>query len=100
VRELDTVQVKGKEQAIKIYEVFNADEKHVREIKCNSLIQYTKALQHYHQREWTAASIIFQTLQRQLPDDIVLQIYCKRCADLLANPPNNNWCGITRMTSK
>ena len=100
VRELDTVQVKGKEQAIKIYEVFNADEASLREKKRNSLVQYTAALQYYHQREWTAAATIFQTLQIQLPDDIVLQMYCKRCTDLLTNPPDDTWLGITRMTSK
>lgn len=100
VREVDTVQVKGKEAAITVYEVFNADIEVVRDMKLQNLNAYHEALSLYKTANWDAASQIFNALYQQSPQDKLLSTYLQRCAVYKAAPPEENWCGITRLDEK
>jgi class 3 adenylate cyclase/PAS domain-containing protein len=100
VREVDTVQVKGKETAITVYEVFNADVEALRDLKLAHLAQYNEALSLYKTAHWDAAMTIFNELYRQSPQDKLLSTYLQRCATYKASPPEENWCGITRLDEK
>ncbi|MDD2815551.1 MAG: adenylate/guanylate cyclase domain-containing protein [Thiotrichaceae bacterium] len=100
VREVDTVQVKGKEEAITVYEVFNADVEPIRDIKLRSLNSYHEALSLYKTAHWDAAMMIFNELSQQAPQDKLLSTYLQRCSIYKASPPEENWRGITRLDEK
>lgn len=100
IREIDTVQVKGKTRPITIYEVFDGDPMPIREAKQTLKTDYDAALRLYQQRDWQTAKHAFETLLDQLPQDTVLRIYADRCAQLCANPPAEQWTGITQLTQK
>lgn len=100
IREIDTVQVKGKEEAITVYDVFNADAKLIREAKLKTLERYGEALASYKQGRWDDAICLFHELESQLPNDRVISIYLQRCYVFKANPPGTEWSGITRLDEK
>lgn len=102
IREVDTVQVKGKEKAITIYEVFNGDSSPVKEAKCATLKKYNEALHLYRLRQWKDALRLFKEIQGQLPSDKITALYTERCSQLIERPPEDEqqWTGITRLTQK
>lgn len=100
IREVDTVQVKGKQEAVTVYEVFDADSKPMRLYKEATLVDYHEALDLYREQAWSDALALFQQLAQQAPEpDKVVQIYIKRCQDFLLNPPTT-WEGVTRLDDK
>jgi class 3 adenylate cyclase/HAMP domain-containing protein len=101
IREIDTVRVKGKEDAITFYEVFDADEPIIRNYKQATLFDYQQALISYKEKEWTQALTQFERIAQYAPEtDSIVQIYCARCREFLMNPPDENWDGITRLIDK
>ncbi len=100
IREIDTVQVKGKEHAITVYEVFNGNHDRVREQKIHTLDRYHEALSLYKERKWHDALQLFIELQTHLEADNVIEIYLERCRSFLDHPPDESWNGITRLHKK
>jgi adenylate cyclase len=79
IRELDLVQVKGKNKSIKIYEVlgegeFNKDEK----IRENL---YLKALEFYRSADFIEAKALFEELYKKY-GLFLYEVYIKRCKEL------------------
>lgn len=100
VREIDTVQVKGKENAVTIYEVFNSDADKLKEKKVQTLSKYQEGINLYKQCSWAEALKIFTELQSQLENDKIIEIYIGRCHAFQENPPDMAWDGITRLDEK
>ncbi len=100
VREIDTVQVKGKSQASTIYDVFNYDPEPRKTRKLEMLAHYVEALGLYKERQWREALQAFEELQQVLFDDRVVQIYLERCQEFMQLPPAQNWNGVTRLDAK
>lgn len=100
VREIDTVQVQGKQHAHTIYDVFSADAPELQEQKAAALSVYQEMLLLYRQRQWDNALRLIKQLRHQLPEDRVLDIYQRRCEDFRQTPPPGSWQGITRLGAK
>jgi len=99
-RVIDTVQVKGKQQAHTIHELINADPEPLREIKLRNLARYHEALAYYKEGDFVNAEKLLSTLQRTQAQDRVLEIYLTRCRTYQRHPPAANWDGITRLDAK
>ncbi len=94
IRELDIVKVKGKTEALKIYEIltFDIDES---ELKC-----YNKALRLYQNGDFQRAYLQFVKLTKKKNRSYRLyKMYKKRCASLKSNPPKE-WNGIFEFKTK
>lgn len=100
IREIDTVQVKGKENAITVYEVFNSDLDRIKESKIKLLDRYNEALNLYKERKWHDARQLFTELQTHLGTDKILGIYVERCRTLQDYPPDKAWNGVMRLLEK
>jgi class 3 adenylate cyclase len=100
IREIDTVQVKGKEEAITVYEIFNADSESVKATKLKTLERYSSAIACYKQGRWDDALCLFHELESQMDNDRVINIYLQRCYVFKANPPGSEWVGVTRLDEK
>ncbi|MCP4399790.1 MAG: GAF domain-containing protein [bacterium] len=100
IREIDTVQVKGKKLPITVYEEFNSDPDSVKEKKIQTLTTYHDALHLYKARKWRDALQIFTELQSSLETDQVIKIYRERCQAFLDYPPEESWDGVVRLREK
>ncbi len=78
VRFVDKVQVKGKSQAVGVFEVFDGDPPYVRKAKLATWARFEKGLQLYYRRNYLAASQLLQECLQENPSDRVVQIYLQR----------------------
>ncbi len=78
IRKIDVVKVKGKEENITIYEVFDADVDTIKAAKIASLDIFTQALQAHDEQDFVSARKLFTECVNACPDDTVSQIYLAR----------------------
>ncbi len=97
LREIDTVRVKGKQETVVIYEVYDTNAPDIIEKKNQTLSRFKQALAHYKTGEFNEAIILFQQCQAKCPEDSVPSIYIKRCNTLLRVPPGANWAGVSAL---
>lgn len=84
-RIIDRVKVKGKSDAVTVYEVFDAD---LPEIKAGKLITKTTfeyGLMQYYLERYSEAAQLFQECLDRNPQDQVAQIYLERCLSKMSN---------------
>jgi len=97
-RKLDKLRLKGKLQAITIYEL--VDKKTVDSQNAYSWFkEYEEALQHYFNGDFDKASIIFKSLSGQPLNDGASGVMYDRCMRLILKQPEN-WDGIFTMEVK
>ncbi|MEG5174552.1 AAA family ATPase [Microcoleus sp. B3-D7] len=85
IRTLDTVKVKGKSEAVTVYEVFDADTPEIKAGKLATLELFAEARANYLQGKLAEAAGLFAECWRQNPGDRVSKIYWERCQSTLRN---------------
>lgn len=100
LREIDTVQVKGKQEAVTVYEVFDADEAPDRDAKQENLDRYNEGIALFRRRQWGHAQKIFKELMQKLPSDIVVKIYEQRSRRFMEQPPKADEIIVSRFNHK
>ena len=98
-RELDCVQVKGKEQAVSVYQPLGI-EAELPAAQATSLATWHNVLQHYRAQNWTQAEATLQTLIATEPDSLLYRLYLQRIAAFRLSPPTAGWHGVTRFETK
>jgi len=98
VRELDLVRVKGKEQAVKIYELMGRGNP-THELS-TFLEHYQAGVQGYRCRAWDKGIEELQQALDLMPEDYPARMYLNRCIELKANPPDECWDCIYTLTTK
>jgi len=78
-RFLDKIKVKGKEQPVSVFEVFDGDPPEVQEMKLKHRDTFEKGVYMYHGGEYEEAGKIFEELLRSGESDKPVHIYSKRC---------------------
>jgi len=97
-RELDLIQVKGKTQPVKVYELLGLA---AESSQFSDLVsRFEKGLEAYRSGQWSTAVEIFQDLVRNYPDDGPSHVFIERCHDLIAQPPEGSWDGVFVMKTK
>ncbi|MGP1386366.1 MAG: adenylate/guanylate cyclase domain-containing protein [Thainema sp.] len=98
-RELDRIQVVGKQEPIQIYQLLGSqdsitDQQH-------SLIEtFQSGLFAYRQRDWDTAQQHFEHCLTLQPTDQPSQIYLERLYVLRESPLDEDWDGVWQLTSK
>ena len=92
------VKVKGKEQAIKIYDIIGSESEKTKERE-EELAHYEEALDLYRHRKFAPASKSFKTLLATT-GSYLYKVYAERCAAFLEPPPPENWDGVYKLTRK
>ena len=98
-RLLDKVRVKGKHEAIKIYEPIKLTS-HLNEEEKAELTQHEKAMQLYFDGAWDDALAAFKELKNQYPDRYLYSIYLERIPVLKKQNISLPWDGAFEHTSK
>jgi adenylate cyclase len=99
-REIDTVQVVGKNEPVKIYEILDPIEHPLSEQRQNFLQVYAEALNAYHQRNWDDGIGYFEHALSYWPEDQVSSLYIERMKLFKINPPGKSWDGVFVVGSK
>lgn len=97
-RFVDRIQVKGKEEAIRVYEPLGV-EGEVPQGVLDEISEYDDAYQLYLNREWEAASEAFGALYKQNPMALYL-VYINRIKDLKNQTLPTDWDGTFKHTTK
>ena len=94
-REVDIVKVKGKTEAIAVYEFFDGDPEPLRSQKQQSVPSFMEGIVRYRACEWEDAESLFVECLRICPDDTMSKLYIERCRTMRASPPDTMWSGVT-----
>lgn len=100
VRELDKIRVKGKHQAVKIYELIGDRNTSLDAETQEFLSHYHAGRAAYSSRNFAQALICFEAAKRIRPRDSALGIHIKRCNKYLRKPPGESWSGVWKMVDK
>jgi class 3 adenylate cyclase len=79
IRFIEQVKVKGKSQAVAIFEVFDGDEPKVKESKLATKPIFEEGLLLYHKHAISEAEQRFEEVLSINPGDTVAQVYLQRC---------------------
>ena len=79
IRLLDHVQVQGKHEHVRLYEVLNPLPEGIRQQKVEIRSLYAEALELFQQKQFQAAQDLFQKCFRICPDDFVSLLYIEQC---------------------
>jgi adenylate cyclase len=98
-RELDLVAVKGKEQAVRVFEVLGL----TGELEPGSLRRrqdFAEGLEFYRQGLFSAAQARFAAILAEDPDDGPAKTFLMRCRQFQSGPPPHPWDTVFRPDAK
>jgi adenylate cyclase len=98
-REVDRVRVKGKDEAIVIFEPLGL-EGEVDKSMHDEIRLWNQCLRHYRSRDWDQAEVALLNLQRMRPDCQLYQTYVERIEHYRREPPEPGWDGVTKFATK
>jgi len=93
-RFLRIAKVKGKEQPIRIHEIFEMDGKEEANKKIETMGAFEEGLDLYYRQQFAEAAVKFDSVSRANPEDIAYKLYLKRAAHFLCNRAPPEWTGI------
>jgi class 3 adenylate cyclase len=97
-REIDATAVKGKEDAVRIFEIIREKKGATdRDERFKKLFETSLTL--YRKQKWDSAEKGFTAAAKEF-DDETSELFLERIASLRKNPPPRNWDGVFKMTSK
>jgi class 3 adenylate cyclase len=96
IRRLDTVAVKGRRGAVRVYEVLGPAGEVPAEL-VRRAAAFEDALQLYQARRFEEARAIFM---RYAEEDAASALYVARCSAFMEEPPGADWDGSFTLTSK
>jgi len=93
-REIDRIKVKGKDEAVTIYEPLGLGDENA------ELQLWDDVLRTYRARDWDAAEAQLVSLQRSDPGRGLYSAYLKKIQELRRQPPPAGWDGVTVFDEK
>ncbi|NEQ46731.1 MAG: HAMP domain-containing protein [Leptolyngbya sp. SIOISBB] len=98
-RELDLIQVVGKAEPVRIYELLGPLDT-LAETEQAAVAAFEQGLAAYRQRDWVTARQHFEACLASKPGDRPALLYLDRLTTLAANPPADDWDGVWQLTQK
>ena len=99
-RFIDKVRVKGREEAVTVYEVFEGDPAGLAELKEQTKSVFESGIQLYYSKRFSEASVHFNQVMEKNPADLAARIYLKRCANYMVNGVPPDWTGVETLLEK
>lgn len=100
VRELDTIRVKGKYKAVKIYELIGDAREPLDSATKEFLEIYSAGRTAYTKADFRTAINYFELAKRLRSTDQAVAVHISRAKHYLKNPPPPSWDGVHIMLSK
>ncbi|GEM_PF-1317097 len=99
-REIDTALLKGKENPVKIYEIFGYEPEELLHQKLEHSGIFSNALEEYKKGNFSQARAAFKEYSGKMKDDPLPDIFIRRCEKLTHRPPGKNWKGVAKILIK
>jgi len=99
-RFIDKVRVKGREDVVTVYEVFEGDPEAIAGLKEQTKHSFESGLQLYYAKKFSEASVHFNQVLERNPADLAARIYLKRCANYMVNGVPTDWSGVETLLEK
>jgi len=93
LRELDRVQVKGRKQALRIFELLGVAGTALPPEQAQMLTLYASALEAYRSRRWDEAEALFGQCLALWPAEGPSKLMAERCRAMRDAPPPEDWDG-------
>jgi len=98
-RRLDKVQVKGRQEAVEIFEPITLLDEATPQQK-QAVDLFHKGIELYSSQKWLEAENVFKDYLALHEADVMASIYLERIADMAITPPGEGWNGVYSHTSK
>jgi adenylate cyclase len=98
-RFIDRVKVKGKSEAVTIYEPLSKQQLAAPTLESESHL-YDQAYEYYLDQDWSAAEQAFTKLINEFTDRKIYQLYLTRLSTLKEQPSTGRWDGVFTHTDK
>ena len=99
-RFVDRVTVKGKRNAVSVFEVYDTETEQSILLKQQTAEVFQEALNFYYQQKFVAAQKVFQNILQINPDDRVAMLYFKRSRKYRMYGAPDGWSGVEISTEK
>lgn len=97
-RFIDKVRVKGREDPVSVYEVF--EDVPDAALKEETKPTFESGIQLYYGKKFAEASVSFNQVLEKNPSDLAARIYLKRCANYMINGVPQDWMGVETLLDK
>lgn len=98
-RELDRVRVKGKDEAVAIYQPLGL-EGQIDQAKLDEMQLWNQALKYYRAQQWDHAELQLHNLKKTASDGVLYDEFLDRIKYWRANPPAADWDGAWKFETK
>ena len=98
-REVDRIKVKGKDEAVVIYEPLGLQSEMAKRMQ-EELRLWGQTLRSYRAQHWDQCDVNLLNLQRMNPTCQLYRAYAERVAEKRRNPPPPDWDGVTAFDEK
>ncbi len=99
-RFLDRVRVKGKNDAVAIYEIYDPEEGLSHQLKTETKSRFEAAVMAYNRQDFLGAQPVFTSILATNPEDQAAMLYVKRCQQYLQYGVPLDWDGVTDLDFK
>jgi class 3 adenylate cyclase len=93
-RYLGLVKVKGKQNALELYECINGDSVIQYQLKIETLSLFDKAIAYYYNKEFAMAAVTFQEVIKKNNQDKTAKLFLNRSAQLITESIDDDWKGV------
>ncbi|HZZ75873.1 MAG TPA: adenylate/guanylate cyclase domain-containing protein [Puia sp.] len=100
LRHLGRVQLKGKQEATRIYECFNSADEFEIQKKLKALPLFKQGMDHYFSKSFHEASIKFNQVLEIDADDVTTKLFLSKVNRHIDAGIPENWTGVEEMLSK
>jgi two-component system, sensor histidine kinase ChiS len=90
-RFLDRVKVKGKKEAVAVFEIYDSDTLSQRQLKISTRSNFEEAIVLYYQQKFDLAQQFFQDILQLNPQDVAARLYSMRCEKYHKNGLTEGW---------
>ncbi len=98
-REIDKIKVKGKDEAITIYEPMGLEAEIEKKV-LDELKLWHQTIRSYRSRQWDQVEVNLLNLQRMNPGCALYELYANEVAGKRRKPPPADWNGVTVFDEK
>ena len=99
-RYLGKVKVKGKDKAIKIYDLYEGETVAVRQLKAQTKLTFEQGITHYFNREFGKSAECFKQVSAVNESDKAAQYYLDKAVHFIVNGVTEDWSGVEEMVMK
>jgi class 3 adenylate cyclase len=100
LRNLGLVQLKGKQEALRIHECFSGNSENELQGKIDSLSIFNEGIIQYLNRSFENAGSAFQSVIESYPDDRTARFFYNKTRQLIDTGIPENWVGVVEMQDK